>query len=63
MFYQEKLYVRSAALGYRMCILKITLTVHKYDGLLLDRKGIQAASAQRKQIGALIHVAEIGDKI
>jgi hypothetical protein len=46
-----------------MCILKITLTVHKYDGLLIDRKGIQAASAQRKQIGALIHVAEIGDKI
>lgn len=40
-----------------------TLTVHKYGGLLIDRKGTQAASAQRKRIGDLIHVAEIGDKI
>ena len=34
-----------------------TLTVHKYDDLLIDGKGAEAAYAQRKQIEALMQSA------
>lgn len=39
-----------------------TLTVHKYDDLLIDGKGIEAASEQRKQIEALMQNARDDDK-
>lgn len=39
-----------------------TFTVHKYDDLLIDGKGIEAASEQRKQIEALMQNARDDDK-